>query len=272
MPPWRCGWRSWRRPPTRAGPADSGDRERALFPAARRGSVHRTEGARAAAGWAWTRAPPGRARGAWAAHMAGMFSGPGVPGNVRRSGWFAYIPNWAGVTAFGHWWPWVAWSWTGLTTVGTALAVHYEVCVALKLCFVLLALARYLAGRPSEPADLGRVAGRREPRLEWRGPDAVLGFDNRYFMERVRGRGSNRRHLDMVCRSEGRVARLQLSFDERHRIDQSGLRTDFTLEIVELKKDGLLKVGTYNEVEGKVNFTRKGDQLVVAAGNMALAC
>ena len=56
----------------------------------------------------------------------------------------------------------------------------------------------------------------------------MIGFDNRYFMERVRGRGSKRRHLDMVCRSEGRVARLQLSFDERHRIDQSGLWVDFT--------------------------------------------
>ena len=55
----------------------------------------------------------------------------------------------------------------------------------------------------------------------------------------------------------------------RIKFDQHGLRTDFTLEIVELKKDGLLKVGTYNEVEGKVNFTREGDQLVVAASNMA---
>ena len=56
----------------------------------------------------------------------------------------------------------------------------------------------------------------------------------------------------------------------RIKFDQHGLRTDFTLEIVELKKDGLLKVGTYNESEGKVNFTRNGDQIVVAAGNMTL--
>ena len=43
----------------------------------------------------------------------------------------------------------------------------------------------------------------------------------------------------------------------RIKFDQHGLRTDFTLEIVELKKDGLLKVGTYNESTEKVNFTRK---------------
>jgi ionotropic glutamate receptor len=40
------------------------------------------------------------------------------------------------------------------------------------------------------------------------------------------------------------------------KFDQHGLRTDFTLEIVELKKDGLNKVGTWNENTG-VNFTRK---------------
>ena len=43
----------------------------------------------------------------------------------------------------------------------------------------------------------------------------------------------------------------------RIKFDQHGLRTDFTLEIVELKKDGLLKVGIYNESTEKVNFTRK---------------
>ena len=39
------------------------------------------------------------------------------------------------------------------------------------------------------------------------------------------------------------------------KFDQHGLRTDFTLEIVELKKDGLVKVGYWNEKYG-VNFTR----------------
>ena len=39
------------------------------------------------------------------------------------------------------------------------------------------------------------------------------------------------------------------------KFDQHGLRTDFELEIVELKKDGLVKVGTWNENTG-VNFTR----------------
>ena len=43
----------------------------------------------------------------------------------------------------------------------------------------------------------------------------------------------------------------------RIKFDQHGLRTDFTLEIVELKKDGLLKVGIYNESTEKVNFTRR---------------
>jgi len=39
------------------------------------------------------------------------------------------------------------------------------------------------------------------------------------------------------------------------KFDQHGLRTGFELEIVELKRDGLLKVGTWNEAAG-VNFTR----------------
>ena len=39
------------------------------------------------------------------------------------------------------------------------------------------------------------------------------------------------------------------------KFDQHGLRTDFTLEIVELKKDGLIQVGNWNEKYG-VNFTR----------------
>ncbi len=39
------------------------------------------------------------------------------------------------------------------------------------------------------------------------------------------------------------------------KFDQQGLRTNFTLEIVELKKDGLLSVGTWDERVG-VNFTR----------------
>ncbi|XP_071747530.1 glutamate receptor ionotropic, kainate 2 isoform X1 [Lepeophtheirus salmonis] len=37
--------------------------------------------------------------------------------------------------------------------------------------------------------------------------------------------------------------------------DQHGLRTDFVLEVIELKKDGLVKVGTWNDNTG-VNFTR----------------
>ena len=51
----------------------------------------------------------------------------------------------------------------------------------------------------------------------------------------------------------------------RIKFDQHGLRTDFTLEIVELKKDGLLKVGTYNESTEEVKFTRK-EILTVAKG------
>ena len=39
------------------------------------------------------------------------------------------------------------------------------------------------------------------------------------------------------------------------KFDQHGLRSDFTLEIVELKKNGLLKVGYWMESMG-VNFTR----------------
>ena len=39
------------------------------------------------------------------------------------------------------------------------------------------------------------------------------------------------------------------------KFDQHGLRSDFTLEIVELKKDGLMKVGVWQENKG-VNFTR----------------
>ena len=39
------------------------------------------------------------------------------------------------------------------------------------------------------------------------------------------------------------------------KFDQHGLRSDFTLEIVELKKDGLIKVGVWMENMG-VNFTR----------------
>eukprot|EP00094_Tigriopus_californicus_P003973 TCALIF_03827-PA protein Name:"Similar to GRIK2 Glutamate receptor ionotropic, kainate 2 (Macaca fascicularis)" AED:0.16 eAED:0.16 QI:0/0.7/0.45/1/0.8/0.81/11/0/556 len=39
------------------------------------------------------------------------------------------------------------------------------------------------------------------------------------------------------------------------KFDQHGLRTDFELEITELKKDGLVKVGTWTE-KGGINFTR----------------
>ena len=39
------------------------------------------------------------------------------------------------------------------------------------------------------------------------------------------------------------------------KFDQHGLRSNFELEIVELKKDGLVKVGTWTEQNG-VNFTR----------------
>ena len=39
------------------------------------------------------------------------------------------------------------------------------------------------------------------------------------------------------------------------KFNQHGLRSDFTLEIIELKKDGLVKVGTWTENIG-VNFTR----------------
>ena len=40
------------------------------------------------------------------------------------------------------------------------------------------------------------------------------------------------------------------------KFDQHGLRSDFKLEIVELKKDGLQKVGVWMEEKG-ANFTRK---------------
>ena len=39
------------------------------------------------------------------------------------------------------------------------------------------------------------------------------------------------------------------------KFDQHGLRSDFSLEIVELKKTGLDKVGVWNE-SGGVHFTR----------------
>ena len=39
------------------------------------------------------------------------------------------------------------------------------------------------------------------------------------------------------------------------KFNQHGLRSNFELEIVEMKKDGLLKVGTWTEENG-VNFTR----------------
>lgn len=39
------------------------------------------------------------------------------------------------------------------------------------------------------------------------------------------------------------------------KFDQHGLRTDFELQIVELKKDGLVQVGSWKEMTG-VNFTR----------------
>ena len=37
--------------------------------------------------------------------------------------------------------------------------------------------------------------------------------------------------------------------------DQHGLRTDFELEVIELKKEGLVKVGAWTE-KGGMNFTR----------------
>ena len=39
------------------------------------------------------------------------------------------------------------------------------------------------------------------------------------------------------------------------KFDQHGLRTGFELDIIELKRDGLVKVGTWTEIGG-VNFTR----------------
>ena len=39
------------------------------------------------------------------------------------------------------------------------------------------------------------------------------------------------------------------------KFDQHGLRSDFALEVVELKKGGLVKVGVWRESTG-VNFTR----------------
>ena len=42
--------------------------------------------------------------------------------------------------------------------------------------------------------------------------------------------------------------------------DQSGLRTDFQLDIIELTKDGLDKVGTWNREQG-TNFTRNFTQM-----------
>ena len=39
------------------------------------------------------------------------------------------------------------------------------------------------------------------------------------------------------------------------KFDQHGLRTGFELDIIELKRDGLVKVGTWTEAGG-VNFTR----------------
>lgn len=39
------------------------------------------------------------------------------------------------------------------------------------------------------------------------------------------------------------------------KFDHEGFRSDFSLDIVELSKDGLRKVGTWNSSEG-VNYTR----------------
>lgn len=39
------------------------------------------------------------------------------------------------------------------------------------------------------------------------------------------------------------------------KFDHQGFRSDFVLDIIELSKDGLKRIGTWNSTEG-VNFTR----------------
>ena len=59
----------------------------------------------------------------------------------------------------------------------------------------------------------------------------------------------------------------------RIKFDSLGFRTDFDLEIVELRKDGLFKVGTWNTLTGTNytrNYTEAYSDVIESLGNRTL--
>ena len=57
------------------------------------------------------------------------------------------------------------------------------------------------------------------------------------------------------------------------KFDQHGLRTGFELDIIELKRDGLVRVGTWTETEGinmTRNFTESYSEIVESLQNKTL--
>lgn len=182
-------------------------------------------------GWSYTSIGPMPAQGA--SSTAGdwswctpVFSTAEESGSLsRHGGWVGLCVDAAGYSAFGEWWPMVGGFALLLWIVGTVALTRWGVKTVFAPCRFMVTMAKFVTGKPLGPQDAGTPVGSRAfcPTVEWRGPAAVIGLDNKYFSERVKGRGSRRHANHLLMRHEGRVARVELLPSGFGRVDLLGM-------------------------------------------------
>lgn len=62
--------------------------------------------------------------------------------------------------------------------------------------------------------------------VKWHGPGTGMETSTTYYQASVRGRGSSRKPNDLLVRAAGKVARVQLSQQGKHRVDRHGLTVE----------------------------------------------
>ena len=163
------------------------------------------------------------------------FSTPEGTGRMGRdAGWIGYFIDSLGVSAFGSWWAYAAWTGIGAGAIILLGLLAYSLQTLLAPVRWVTTMLSYARGpiscccrRSSDdttPFPEGPPLARN---VEWRGPATGWPAETRYLQEKVKGRGSRRRLNDVLVRVHGQVARLQQDESSQRRIDTHGLKVKF---------------------------------------------
>lgn len=151
------------------------------------------------------------------------------------AGWIGYFIDSVGVSAFGAWWSYAAWTGIGAGVIILLGMLAYSLQTLLAPVRWMTTMLGYAwgplscfcrrRGEDQAPLPEGPPLARN---VEWRGPATGWPAETRYLQEKVKGRGSRRQLNDVLVRVHGQVARLQQDESSQRRIDTHGLKVKFS--------------------------------------------